>query len=187
MGRIKKKLFLDFDGVIVNTIYTICSLYNEDFCKYTNYHYVDWTEIESWEFQELNCATREYIDIYFNQPRFFQNIRFMEHADYIMGKLSEKYDITIVSMGDAANLKLKEEWISENIPYCEFVGCDFKDCLDKSHIDMSGATFVDDSVNNLESSNASKKICFGDIYKWNEDWDGIRCWNWYDVLSELEM
>ena len=37
---IRKKLFLDFDGVIANTIEGIISLYNEDFAAYPDFQYV---------------------------------------------------------------------------------------------------------------------------------------------------
>ena len=57
---------------------------------------------------------------------------------------------------------------------------------DKSHIDMSDGIFIDDSVNNLETSNAAIKICFGDEYPWNEKWKGIRCANWHEVENYIE-
>ena len=58
---------------------------------------------------------------------------------------------------------------------------DFKEFSDKSHIDMSDGIFIDDSVNNLITSNAELKICFGDEYDWNKNWNGIRCANWCDI------
>lgn len=60
----------------------------------------------------------------------------------------------------------------------------------KSHIDMSGSLFIDDSAHNLETSNAEIKICFGEIYPWNKNWDGKHYWNWnmiYQIYkAELE-
>ena len=51
---------------------------------------------------------------------------------------------------------------------------------------MSGGILIDDSANNLITSNADvKKICYGDIYEWNKDWEGKRCWNWYEVREYL--
>ena len=76
------------DGVLINTIKTICSLYDDDFKYYKDYKKVDWSEIETWDFTELNCASREYINYYFNQPRFFRNIEYMPWAKETINKLS---------------------------------------------------------------------------------------------------
>lgn len=35
-------LFLDFDGVIVNTIKAVVGLYNEDYCFYDNFEFINW-------------------------------------------------------------------------------------------------------------------------------------------------
>lgn len=181
----KKKLFIDFDGTLVNTIKTICTLYDDDFKYYKDYKKIDWSEIETWDFTELNCASREYINYYFNQPRFFRNIEYMPWAKETINKLSELYDIKIVSMGFRPNLLGKQKWLSENFPDCELIGVNFKKHSDKSHIDMSGSILIDDSANNLETSNAETKICFGDEYEWNNNWEGIRCANWCDVWRLL--
>ena len=56
----------------------------------------------------------------------------------------------------------------------------------KNHIDMSdGLLYIDDKSSNL-NTNAQYQICFGDIYDWNEDWKGKRCFNWYEVEKYLE-
>ena len=47
---------------------------------------------------------------------------------------------------------------------------------------MSGAIFIDDIKENLETSNAAIKILFGDDYDWNAGWDQCRCYDWIDVL-----
>ena len=56
---------------------------------------------------------------------------------------------------------------------------------DKSHIDMSDSIFIDDSYKNLATSNAKEKICFGDKYSWNEQWEGKRLLNWMEVRDYL--
>ena len=56
---------------------------------------------------------------------------------------------------------------------------------DKSCIDMGDGILIDDSAKNLEQSNASLKICFGDIYEWNKTWNGIRLKNWMDIRNYL--
>lgn len=182
----KKKIYLDFDGCIVNTIAAIVSLYNEDFKYYKKFEPIKWWEVNTWDFSECNCATPEYINTYFNQQRFFERLTYMDWAKETLDELKDNYDITIVSSGYSPNLKAKEIWISENIPYCKFIGVNYKEYQDKSHIDMSDGIFLDDSSKNLVTSNALINICFGEEYTWNEDWTGFRCSNWNDVKRFLK-
>lgn len=111
----------------------------------------------------------------------------MHYAKEVLDRLKEDYEIIVVSMGGNANLKLKKEWINKNLPFVQFIGCNYKKYRDKSHIDMSGAIFIDDFAHNLTTSNADYKIMFGDIYSWNELWMGERCFNWLDVERLLTM
>lgn len=113
----------------------------------------------------------------------------MDWAEEILDELKDEYEITIVSCGYSPNLRAKELWIKEHLPYCKFIGVNFKEYSDKSHIDMSDGIFIDDSFKNLETSNAKYKICFGDEYEWNKDNTYIRLYNWNDVdnyISQLE-
>ena len=182
----KSKIFLDYDGCIVNTIKCICSLYNEDFQYYKNFVPINWWEVNTWDFAECNCATPEYINTYFNQQRFFDRIEYMDWAEKILDILNEYFEITIVSSGYSPNLIAKEKWINEHLSYCNFIGVNLKEYKDKSHIDMFDGIFIDDSASNLETSNATIKICFGDEYPWNKKWDGIRCANWHEVENYIE-
>lgn len=181
-----RKLYIDFDGVIVNSIACICSLYNEDFKYYPDFTPVKWWEINSWWFKECNCATKEQIDEYFKQPRFFEKITYMDWAKEVLDELKDDFEIIIVSLGYKPNLIGKEKWINENLPYCKFIGVDFDEYEDKSHIEMSDGIFIDDSISNLTKSNAVVNICFGEEYPWNKEWTGFRCKNWNDVKRFLK-
>ena len=178
-------LYIDFDNTIVNTNKAICSLYDEDFKWYKKYKKVDWSLIDTWDFEELTCASKEYINYYFNQPRFFNRLEFMDNAFEVLLMLYEKYNITIVSMGYSPNLKGKEKWCEKHIPFLKREFINLKKFSDKSHIDMSDGILIDDSTKNLKTSNAKMKICFGDETGWNNNWNGLRCNNWYDVLRKL--
>jgi len=106
----------------------------------------------------------------------------MDNAEDIIPLIAAKYDIHIVSHGFSPNLRLKRVWVEQHMPYVKgFIGVNLKEHSDKSCVDTSGATFIDDTANNLDTCNASTKICFGDVYPWNEKWNDIRCSNWYDV------
>lgn len=176
------------DGVIINTIAAITDLYNEDFSYYSDFKYINWSDISSWDFTECSLADREYINAYFNQPRFFKHVEFMDNAEEIIPLLAQKYDIFIVSHGFSPNLRQKRVWIEQHMPYVkEFIGVNLKEHSDKACVDMRGGIFIDDTARNLETSSADVKICFGDEYQWNTGWKGIRCGNWYDVWRNLSV
>lgn len=182
----KKKIFVDFDGVIVNTIASICETYNEDFKYYEDFTPVKWWEVDTWNFEECECASTEYINTYFNQQRFFDRLTYMDWAKETLDELQEDFDITIVSSGYPPNLKAKEIWIQENLPYCKFIGVNLEEHIDKRFVNMQDGIFIDDSAMNLVTSNALVNICFGEEYSWNRNWTGFRCKNWNDVKRFLK-
>lgn len=176
-----KTIYLDYDGCIVNTIEAIVGLYNEDFRFYKDFQRVQWWDVETWGFEECTCATRQQIDLYFNQPRFFNTVEFMPWARQVIDELQKSYQVKIVSMGEYPNLVGKRGWLKYYFPNIELIGIDFKEHSNKAHIDMSDGALLDDSSINLKTSKALEKICFGDSYRWNEDWDGLRAANWMDI------
>lgn len=137
-----KTLYIDFDGTLVNTIKSIVDLYNEDFKYYKNFNYIRWWDIDTWGFEECNCAPPGYIDLYFNQPRFFEKLKFMQWAQWAVKKLSQYYTIKIVSHGYSPNLKQKESYSKEWFPFAEFIGVNLKEYSDKAHIDMESRKMI---------------------------------------------
>lgn len=180
-----KTVYLDFDGVIVDTVKAIVSLYNEDFCFYKKFKPVNWWEVNTWDFKECNCASSKYMNTYFNQPRLFERLEWMENAKEIIDKLTEVYRVKVVSHGYRPNLQLKEVWIKQNLPGIEFIGVNMKKHVDKACVDMKDGVFIDDNEKNLFTSNAFMKICFGDKYAWNSGWYGKRLYNWKDIERYL--
>ena len=170
---------------MVDTISVIASLYNEDFKYYSDFEYILPEQINTWDFAECKCASSEYINTYFNQQRFFDRLEFMPSAYGTVREMAINNEVIIVSSGYNPNLRAKEIFCREHLPFCKFIGVNLKQYEDKSHIDMSGGVFIDDSANNLMTSNADIKICFGDLYPWNKDWNGNRCWSWEDFHKEI--
>ena len=190
----RPKLFLDFDNTIVDTIAAVVSLYNEDYVNHDAFVAINPENVTSWEFTECNLATYEEIDRYFGDKRFFQRVKLYPSAGQVLRSLSHRYDITIVSHGYASNLRLKEEWIKDNLfkeifdSSCnaEFIGVDWETHNDKSHVDMSNSIFVDDSIRNLETSSAKYKILYGEYMDWNNtNIEFIRCKNWLDLNNQI--
>ena len=182
----RKEIILDFDGTIANSIKAICDTYNEDFQYYKDFTHTEWCDINTWDFKELILASKEYLNQLWEQPRFFERLTFMDNAESALTVLKEKYDISIASLGTQPNEIGKEIWIHKHMPYIKnFYFIDVEKYPDKSHIDMNSAIFIDDVSKYLRNTNANKKILFGDSYPWNDDWRGMRCYNWVEVLKEL--
>ena len=173
------------ENTLVESTKRIVELYNEDFRYYKKFYYINWWEVNTWDFKECNCASKEYINTYFNQPRFFDKLEMMPWAEFVLNDLKEFYNITFVSLGYSPNLKLKSQWLEKKFPDIPYIMINMKKHKDKSEIDMTDSIFIDDSYNNLVTSNATEKICFGDTYSWNEKWDGKRLANWMDIKKYL--
>lgn len=185
----KKIAFIDLDGVVLDTISCIVNLYNEDFQYYPNFKKINPEDISTWEFKELACATPEQINAYFNQPRFFEKVREFNYAYNVIYDLAKRYKIIFVSHGYEPNLKLKEIYIKKRFPYADFIGVDLNKYNDKSCVNMSGEgnVFIDDKSENLDSSNADIKICFGKTYPWNCDYKADPSNNKYDAHNWLDV
>lgn len=181
----KKPCFVDFDGTAVDTVEAIIAMYNDDFQLYKKFTPLKVEDIDSWGFTECICASTEYIDTYFNTPRFFRLLKLMPHAQTVLYELKKRYDVKIVSMGFSPNLLAKEQWLKLYLPGIEFIGVNYKSYADKSHINMSGGILIDDSEKNLRTSNAEAKYCFGNIHSWNKEWEGKRLVDWTDVANQL--
>ena len=178
-------IFIDFDNVVVNSIKAIVDIYNEDFQYYKNFRMINWWDINSYGFSECNCATTEYLNTYFNQKRFFDRLEFMPWAKETILMLTEIYKVKFITLGYRPNLTAKKEWLDGHFPGIKMNGINMKKNNDKSHVDMKNSLLLDDDSRYLISSNAEERICFGDIYSWNEDWDGKRLLNWMDVRKYL--
>ena len=185
-----RRIIIDIDNTLINTIATITNLYNEDFKWYSKFQPIDWHNVKTWNFEELELASRDYINHYFNQPRFFREAVLMDDVLEVIGRLYQKgYEIVFCSMCYSPNGRGKEIFLRGLFPYAKFINVNMKEYPDKRHIDMSGAIFVDDDGKNLDTSNAAIKVCFGEILPWNENYDGDRCYSWLDFeefINDLE-
>lgn len=182
-----QKIFIDLDGVVFDTIAKIVDLYNTDYVYYKDFKVVLPSDIKTWDFNELTLETKENIDKYFNQPRFFMDLPLMKSAKWIINKLHNNLGFKIIfcSSGSYPNLQLKKIWIEKYFSYADFIPVEMSMYADKSHIDMADSYLIDDCSKNLYTSNAKNKICFGDIYPWNEDWNGIRVNNWVELFGYI--
>ncbi len=185
------KLYVDFDGTMVNTIKTMVELYNSDYRKFDGFKWIDWFLVNTWDFKECSIAPKWYFDLQFNAERLFEQLEFIDNQEEVFWYVIDEYfgcdHTTVVSMGQKPNLKLKESYLEQYFYGIPLIGLDIDEYKDKSSVDMSDGIFIDDSAENLRNSNAAIKICFGRTYPWNEDWDGVRCKDWYEVARYLKV
>lgn len=174
-------IYVDLDGVVFNTIETIVKMYNNDFRNYRKYTPVDWTNVNTWDFKECACMSKRDMNNYFKSARFFDELELMPFAIDTLDKLSEDYHIKFVSLGSRPNLRGKDQFIKQTGSQFSSILLNEKIYHDKSTVNMSNGIMIDDRADNLFTSNAIVKICFGETYPWNEDWEGLRARNWYDV------
>lgn len=175
------------DSTITDSIASVVACYNEDFQYYGDFKEIRSCDIHTYDFQELTLASKEYVDHLWNRPRFFANLKLMPFAREVLDILSIQYDIEVATAGYSPNLRQKEAYLHKHLPFIikKINLINLKEFKDKSHLNMNNAVFIDDQANNLITSNAALKICFGDEEEWNSAWNGERCYNWHEVLKRL--
>lgn len=179
----KRKIFLDFDGTIINSAKAFCSIYNDAYQFQPNFKSARWWEVNDYGFKD-ECPLLTNIHDIFSSPLFFDRVEFMcANTKEIIEQLCDKYHVIICSIGTPENLSHKSLWLKDNLPCIKdyILIHNQGNKMDKSIINMSDGIIIDDVASNLETSNAKLKICFGEDYSWNESFDGKRVQNWTDL------
>jgi 5'(3')-deoxyribonucleotidase len=185
-----QKLFLDFDCTIVDSIKAYCEVYNKQFKDEQGYIFADYNKVARYDLKD-QCHLVDHQERIFSNEVFFQHADFMPGAEAVIQKLAQKYKIVICSIGSLDNISFKSQWIKNNMPYITDVVLISSSIgssgikMDKSVVNMVDSIFIDDHADNLFSSNAKIKICYGKEYVWNESWTGNRCFNWKEVEAAL--
>lgn len=170
------KVFLDFDGTLVNSGETICKIYNEKYKpKENGIKAADFKKCRDWPMSDV-CPFMSYKELQqiFASGKFFEEIKFFEGMKEGIGDLHRKgVDITIVSRGDDLNIMRKIIFISEALPYVTQIPviAEWDKEIDKGCVNMSGGIFVDDKLSNILSSNAKHTILFNEYNKFDLDWN----------------
>lgn len=182
----KQKLFIDFDGTLVNCRKTICKVYNDKYSLHKGYTYADWTKNSIWDFSDVcTLATEADIDSMFGSTWFWDELELFPNVEYVLKELSLQYDIYIVSVGTSDNISEKALWIKEHLPVEHVILLSDSSRDIKSIVDMSGGIFIDDALHNLDCSNADKKYVFGETLDYNRTDKYARLLDWMEVGHEL--
>lgn len=185
-----RKLFLDFDCTIVDSVKTYCNIYNELYKHREGFKEADFNKVNRYDLKD-QCPMAAHQEEIFSSERFFRELEFMPDAKEIIERLSKEYELIICSIGTLENISYKAKWIKDNLNFIKNVVLISNNVekggikTDKSVINMKDAIFIDDHGDNLVNSSAELKICFGKEYEWNKNWQGKRCFNWRSVEEIL--
>lgn len=183
-----KKVYIDLDNTVFDTLDTIIYLYNEEFRYYEGFKKIEYGDVQTYDCNECNLLTKERLKEYFDRSDFYE--RFTE-IDIIFWEVlalivKEGWKPVFVTIGSIQNIASKKAWFKDFInedDHASFIG--LVDIKDKSSVDMSDGIMIDDHPDMLNSSNAAVKICFGE-YGWNKNWEGFRVKNWKEAYKILE-
>lgn len=184
------KLFLDFDCTIVDSVKTYCNVYNMLYKQQDDFKEADHNKVNRYDLKD-QCHLVDHQETIFSNREFFSHLEFMPYAREVIERLGSKYELVICSIGTLDNISYKAQWIKSNLSFIKNVilissAVGSKGMkMDKSIANMKDSIFIDDHVENLLSSNAELKICFGKEYEWNKSWMGQRCFNWKEVEKLL--
>lgn len=189
----KKTIYLDFDGVVVDTKKAFVDYYNNHYNDHPEYAFADHTKCNMWNYYDICPLAANDVESIFGEKEVFDRLEFFEDAEKFIKKLNKKFNIIIVSLGTYDNIHHKSKWIKDNMPFIHesvLLAKGTGEMMDKSVVNMIDGIFIDDVSKNLFSTNARLKINYGPEYKWNEDWSGLRIDGWdkmYTFLIENEL
>jgi 5'(3')-deoxyribonucleotidase len=181
-----RNLFIDIDGTITDSISAFCHVYNFKYNKHPDFKPADPNKVCKYDFSDECPLLNESVKDIFGNPLFFDVVDFMSEALQVLKSLNERYNLYLCSIGDYRNIALKSDWIHNKLPFIRNAILIAKDgSSDKSMVNMENGTFIDDHANNLLSSNAFNKICYGKTYEWNKDWHGLTMRDWNSIGKYL--
>lgn len=178
----KKKIFLDFDGTLTDSVRAYVTVYNHIFKANADY-----TKVNKWNLSDQCPLAVDKVEDIFASEVFFYFLELIDEDTLEALKLlKQQYNVTICSIGTPENISKKAIWIYENLDIQDMILLSQNEVtMDKSIIDMSGGIIIDDHEDNLFSSNAEIKICFGEVKEWNKNWKGLRALNWNGIKNLL--
>lgn len=187
----KPEIIFDIDGVLIDSIAVICSIYVNKYINYKDFKYPDYSKVNTWNFRdECPLFTDNEAEEIFDDDIFWKYLYFIPDTKEVLNELHKDFRLIACSIGSFNNIKNKIIYIDYNLPMIdEIIPIAKKDNLSvgKSIINMKNALlFVDDHQDNLYSSNCTNKVCFGDIKSWNKDWVGDRVNNMKELYKYIK-
>jgi 5'(3')-deoxyribonucleotidase len=182
----KVKMFIDMDGVILDSIPAICKSYNTLYQYHPDFKPANPNEVKTWSMKEVIPLCNS-VEELFDSYLFFRYVEFMPNAKEVLLELNEKYDIYLLTIGTLLNISQKAIWIKDNLPFIKNTILISKEGgkMGKDNILMDNGIIIDDHQDNLTNPTCGLPIVFGKKYVWNEGFKGDRCETWEEVREML--
>lgn len=182
----KCRLFVDFDGTVSDSITNLSRMYNEEFKNHPDFVPAVPENGWSWGLMEICPLKQKQLMDYFKSEDFFKNIVFFPDALPVLYQLNLNYEVYICTIGVPENLEWKTKYFRMYLPQFKYILINNEDCtMNKDMVNMSEGLFMDDSLANLNSSNAQWKFVYGKELQFNENAPYPRLANWAEVKKAL--
>jgi 5'(3')-deoxyribonucleotidase len=142
---LRKRIALDMDEVMADTLTAWLERYNHDFGTHITKADLHGRKIYDLIGPSQAVAARAYLD----HPDFFLELPLMEGSQMVIKRLTEKYEVFVTSaaMDHPNSFPAKYVWLKKHFPYIPDKNIVF--CGDKSIIRAD--FMIDDSVPNLKA------------------------------------
>jgi 5'-nucleotidase len=169
-----KRLLIDMDSVIVDLMTTWHAMYNRDYDD--DLHVGKLLCWDTAKYVKQECGERIYE--YLDRPGLFRSLPPIPGAIETLKRLSQVYEIVIVTSSRKEAFRDKEEWVTEHLP---FIGPRNLIFAHRKELIMGDLLF-DDAPHNLEAFMATGRIAIAMDYPYNRSVNCPRVANW----SEFE-
>jgi len=183
----KIRVYIDADGVILNSDIAMADYYNEYFHDKEGFIPADGTKIKKWNAKdECPLMTGKDIGKLFNSDFFWHNVTIKEGCIESIEKLcnDDRFEVIILSVGQNINKSKKAKFIEKHLPFVKEVMLISGNIFDKNEI-TDKSIVIDDYEDNLMNPNAYK-ILFYDRGKrdFNQKCDeDYRATNWDEAYD----
>ena len=179
-------IYLDFDNIIVESNKRIIDMLNK---KYGTSKTED--DLFDYNYNSIYPISEKEKLQMFESEEFYNGLEFKTGVLDVLNKYSQSYNIIILSVGTEENLKRKQAWLKNNLPYdFEFIGINGKS-KKKSHINMDNAIQIDDNFDCLKT-NATLKILYKSFHNFpwqeptsNEELMVVNTWEEIDSILDF--
>ncbi|MDQ0482034.1 5' nucleotidase, NT5C type [Guptibacillus hwajinpoensis] len=172
-----KTLLIDMDSVICNLMSEWHKRYNED---YNDNLSVD--KLLCWRSEDyVKAECGEKIYDYLDEPGLFLHLEPLPYAIDVLKRLSNQYDLLIVTSSRTYAYTEKELWVEKHLP---FIG---KRNLIFSHRKemIRGDLLFDDAPHNLVAFSKTGRTAVAMSYEYNQQVDVPRVNNWLEFEKWL--
>ena len=112
----KLNLFLDMDGVIIDSLPAACTVYNILYQHHPNFKPAVWYKCTRWDMKDI-APLYNNINELFSHKLFFELVQFMNpNTKDIIEQLCQQYNVHVVTIGCPTNLAYKALWLQNNLP-----------------------------------------------------------------------